>query len=1000
MLRRIILGGAGLALVPLLAILLRVSVQSQPPADLSSASSTPAPVSAAEERSSAPRTAKSPSVSQESITVRVTGGTLQLDFDNVGQSEPALRFAANGAIASDSEKGTFTFPVLSEGAWRLTRHGDDLQPIVGQTLSHGGLLLLRDGRREVLGNLGLGIDRQGRLTVMSTLDESKFDLRAFELNGVTTQLNEANKILTISGRMRIADDWAARLGEPAYAGCPAGSMRLILDVERVNEAPAFTLGGSCGGTDTEGRPLAGSVGPDIIVADLQTVQYYGNVGDIHAYAVGTHACNLGDERANWIAQTNQHPVIVQNMYRLRDNEFEEIGMSWVKHGFYAVSWSLCGPCNDPTDGTQLGIGCSDPYSANMNGVQSNMSPRSGVSAFTGQFTYPWSGWQTQPPQSLVDRRIQVHAADLNPSLNPGARYFVQGHYIAADDAAAGNQFNNASYREVLVLENAGKYFVSPTGQTQRQQPAVRAWQDVDPTVVETDVEVPNEGLFILAAKSVLIAPGQWRYIYALQNLNSDRAARRFAVPLPDYAVVSNMTFHDAVFHSGEPYDTTDWTSNVGSSEVEWFTDTAAANINANALRWGNVNSFTFECNAPPAPATATIGLFLSGTPMELSAETLGPLSYFVDCNTNTIEDRCEVSCANPGCSAPCGGADDCDGNFVPDDCETDCDGNGVNDVCDLRDGTHADCNNNRVPDICDIALGTSTDNPPDGIPDECQQDCNENGIPDDIDIANDPSIDCDVNGVPDICELIGRDCNLNLRLDECDLALGSSQDCNGTEIPDECELSGNDCNGNSVPDECDPDCDGNAIPDDCEPFLDCNGNTIRDACDVAVGTSDDCDLNWVPDECQPDCDNNGIIDPCDNNPDTDGDGVWDCYDLCPATTPADTCLCPDRQRCCFPNLGDVCLNDIPVDDCLAAQGIPQCVPQPCRDGCLIGDADGDGDRDLADVAGFQNCYTGESDWVGFAPAAGECARIFDEGSDGAIDLVDFETVEEYLTGPQ
>lgn len=35
-------------------------------------------------------------------------------------------------------------------------------------------------------------------------------------------------------------------------------------------------------------------------------------------------------------------------------------------------------------------------------------------------------------------------------MTSAARYFIEGHYILADDAAAGNADNNASYREVRV----------------------------------------------------------------------------------------------------------------------------------------------------------------------------------------------------------------------------------------------------------------------------------------------------------------------------------------------------------------------------------------------------------------------------------------------------------------------------------------------------------------------------------------------------------------------
>ncbi len=75
----------------------------------------------------------------------------------------------------------------------------------------------------------------------------------------------------------------------------------------------------------------------------------------------------------------------------------------------------------------------------------------------------------------------------------------------------------------------------------------------------------------------------WRYSYALQNLNSDRSAGSFSVPLPFAVPVSNTGFHDVDYHTDEPYDLTDWTVEVVPGSITWYTDTFAQNVNANAL---------------------------------------------------------------------------------------------------------------------------------------------------------------------------------------------------------------------------------------------------------------------------------------------------------------------------------------------------------------------------------------------------------------------------------
>jgi hypothetical protein len=82
--------------------------------------------------------------------------------------------------------------------------------------------------------------------------------------------------------------------------------------------------------------------------------------------------------------------------------------------------------------------------------------------------------------------------------------------------------------------------------------------------------------------------------------------------------------------------------------------------------------------------------------------------------------------------------------------QEDCDRNGVPDVCDIRD---RDCNGNGFVDACDLTEGRSQDCDGDGIPNECESDCNLNGTPDDCDVASGTSADCNGNSSPDECDI-------------------------------------------------------------------------------------------------------------------------------------------------------------------------------------------------------------------------------------------------------
>lgn len=72
---------------------------------------------------------------------------------------------------------------------------------------------------------------------------------------------------------------------------------------------------------------------------------------------------------------------------------------------------------------------------------------------------------------------------------------------------------------------------------------------------------------------------------------------------------------------------------------------------------------------------------------------------------------------------------------------------------DFVPGWELDCNTNHVQDDCDVAAGTSLDLTGNGIPDECEIDCNANGILDRLDVIPfGDEFDCNANLVPDSCD--------------------------------------------------------------------------------------------------------------------------------------------------------------------------------------------------------------------------------------------------------
>ncbi len=362
---------------------------------------------------------------------------------------------------------------------------------------------------------------------------------------------------------------------------------------------------------------------------------------------------MGTLPVPWIRETAQHPVISQQLYRYKvvggAGRFEQIGMSWVKHGYGASSQNLCCACQS-VGPTALGVGCSDPYTAADNSVQlstlGGFGPRFDVNAHSGTFSfpYPFRNDNGAVPVTSVTRRLQVLIDDLDPALNQGAQYFVEGQYITPDDCSASNQNNNCSYRPCVISGSRPDFSIGVAGATVRERPAIRAWTVIDPAVVQTDVatpEVPNgggdtSGLVILSARATDLGSGTWQFEYAISNVNSDRCISSLSIPVASWLSVSNFGFTDISYRDGDGcgrtpaspvnFDGTDWPGAFAGGVVAWNLVPAVPLCNSNAIRWGTTYNFRFAASAPPTSGAVTLGLFkaATGLPDSVVASSIVP----------------------------------------------------------------------------------------------------------------------------------------------------------------------------------------------------------------------------------------------------------------------------------------------------------------------------------------------------------------------------------------
>ena len=364
-----------------------------------------------------------------------------------------------------------------------------------------------------------------------------------------------------------------------------------------------------------GAAALAHAGPDLVVSDIPGANHYGVFDGVRVYALGVTSCNLGDESVNWFEATDQHPVVAQSLYRLTDDgRLRQIGISHAAHAFAALQTGGCSTCQPGGDFQHLAPGCASPSSPSLAGSQPSLGPRAEVNAFTGEIEYPFTGiGQTGP---TPDRRIQAPEAEIVPA----GSYFAELHHIAEDDAGAGAAHNNASYR-AATIGPSGALLLS--GPTIAGLPAIYAWAEHVPGVQVTGVDIPGEGRLHFGANATPVAPGLWRYDYAVHNLSSHRSVGSISVPAP--GAVSAPGFHAPRAHSGEPVDNEPWTFTHASGAATWSVPayTPATDLSANAVRWGTMYTFSFVADAPPAAGSIELGLFRPGAPASVSVS--GPV---------------------------------------------------------------------------------------------------------------------------------------------------------------------------------------------------------------------------------------------------------------------------------------------------------------------------------------------------------------------------------------
>jgi len=418
----------------------------------------------------------------------------------------------------------------------------------------------------------------------------------------------------------VSEAWAVALGRPHLAGQWLGTLETVLAASTTDAVDRRER--------LDPSDEAPAAPKDLLLAELYDIQVQGRIGTypngLNGLSAATTSCNAGGNTIPWNApMAETHPFIGLAMFRQKDGVLEMIGKNWIKHGFFALSSNQCGFGCSGSDGSYMGIGCSDTYSAGNNGSRTYLGPRAEVNPYLGSweacgsfFDEPTSpdpdcnrNYNGNEPNN-VNHRLEVEDVDLGVS---GAQYYYEGVYYLDGE---GTPIDNIGWRTCSTSWNGSSWNVSTTGGglAPNHGLLVETWGDESH---RKNVAV-DDGEIVLAVDVTDLGGGMWHYEYAMYNWRSDRGVYSFSVPTGGLPV-SNVGFGDIDHDAGN-----DWTVSTAGGAVTWSTDDWATDPDANALVYQTLFNFRFDAPSAPVAGQAQGGIFKPGSGTTFFVDTQLP----------------------------------------------------------------------------------------------------------------------------------------------------------------------------------------------------------------------------------------------------------------------------------------------------------------------------------------------------------------------------------------
>ncbi|MEC7583103.1 MAG: hypothetical protein VYE77_02185 [Planctomycetota bacterium] len=406
----------------------------------------------------------------------------------------------------------------------------------------------------------------------------------------------------------------------------------------------------CATAATQSNAISGLDGN---LYNISAPTYWGRQGSPYpngeiGFSAANYMCNSGSVDIVWqAAMAEDHPMFGFMVTRLADDRMVQISdRSFCKHAFTSINGNQgpCTPCQNPNNGSLMGIGCYDVYSAGNNADRFWLGPADEINPWLGTWTAVGSYFDQGDPnvgapqnsdgaRSLtssmtttgamgpVKNRVTLQEQDLEW---PNADYFYMVHLLHRGEPVA-NRGNNLLTRQLSLSWTGSSWNESNVAPAQTGSP-LNQWPGAQVNLAGNGTD---DGRIAVAVKVTPTTGGMYHYEYAVHNIDNHRGAASFRIPVCDAAEIQNLGFRDIDADS-----LNEWTATVSSGEIAF---TAPAN---NPLKWNMMFNFWFDSDAAPVAGDATFDQALIGP---------GALSFTVP--TEFPGDMPTVN-MGPGCGTP------------------------------------------------------------------------------------------------------------------------------------------------------------------------------------------------------------------------------------------------------------------------------------------------------------------------------------------------------------